>query len=82
MKNPLPALCAMLPLALLLRAPHLFTRAMTDGLFVPVSRMLFCRYCDADAVEVFNGGKVRVSRLLSGRSSFPEVRVDGDDGGG
>jgi hypothetical protein len=42
-------------------------------------RLLFCRYCDADAVEVYNNNAVRVGRLLSGVSSYPEVHAEGDD---
>jgi ectoine hydroxylase-related dioxygenase (phytanoyl-CoA dioxygenase family) len=42
-------------------------------------RMLFCRYADADAVEVYNAGAVRVSRLLSGVSSYESVRRAQDD---
>ena len=36
-------------------------------------------YCDADAVEAYNGNAVRVSRLLRGSSKFEAVRADGDD---
>ena len=36
-------------------------------------RVLFFRYADADAVEVYNERKPRLGRLVSGRSIFPEV---------
>ena len=42
-------------------------------------RLLFCRYADADAVEVYNEGAVRVGRLLRGVSTYKEVHPDGDD---
>lgn len=38
-------------------------------------RILFLRYADADAVEVYNGGKPRLGRLVRGTSRFPEVRA-------
>jgi ectoine hydroxylase-related dioxygenase (phytanoyl-CoA dioxygenase family) len=37
-------------------------------------RILFLRYADADAVEVYNGRKPRLGRLLKGCSKFAEVR--------
>ena len=36
-------------------------------------RLLFLRYADADAVEVFNEGKPRLGRLVCGTTRFPEV---------
>ena len=36
-------------------------------------RILFLRYADADAVEVYNQGKPRLGRLLKGVSRFDEV---------
>ncbi|MFN0167546.1 MAG: phytanoyl-CoA dioxygenase family protein [Bryobacteraceae bacterium] len=38
-------------------------------------RILFMRYADADAVEVYNGRKPRLGRLLRGATRFPEVQV-------
>jgi hypothetical protein len=38
-------------------------------------RMLFVRYADADAVEVYNERKPRLGRLLRGRTRFPEVEA-------
>lgn len=37
-------------------------------------RILFLRYADADAVEVYNGRKPRLGKLLKGISRFEEVR--------
>ena len=37
-------------------------------------RILFLRYADADAVEVYNGRKPRLGRLLRGATRFQEVR--------
>lgn len=42
-------------------------------------RMLFCRYADADAVEVYNEGAVRVGRLLRGESVHEQVTTAADD---
>lgn len=36
-------------------------------------RILFLRYADADAVEVYNDGKPRLGRLLRGETRFDEV---------
>lgn len=36
-------------------------------------RILFLRYADADAVEVYNEDKPRLGRLLCGKTKFPEV---------
>jgi hypothetical protein len=36
-------------------------------------RVLFLRYADADAVEVYNERKPRLGRVVRGRSKFPEV---------
>ena len=37
-------------------------------------RILFLRYADADAVEVYNGRRPRLGRLLKGKTVFEEVR--------
>lgn len=37
-------------------------------------RILFLRYADADAVEVYNDHNPRLGRLLRGNTKFPEVR--------
>jgi len=37
-------------------------------------RILFLRYADADAVEVYNDRKPRLGRLVRGSTRFPEVR--------
>lgn len=37
-------------------------------------RILFLRYADADAVEVYNNRRPRIGRLLSGITQFDEVR--------
>jgi hypothetical protein len=37
-------------------------------------RILFLRYADADAVEVYNDRRPRLGRLLRGTTRFPEVR--------
>ena len=37
-------------------------------------RILFFRYADADAVEVYNHRKPRLGRLLRGSTQFPEVQ--------
>jgi hypothetical protein len=36
-------------------------------------RILFLRYADADAIEVYNDGKPRLGRLVKGETKFPEV---------
>jgi hypothetical protein len=36
-------------------------------------RILFMRYADADAVEVYNDRKPRLGRLLRGKTRFPQV---------
>ena len=36
-------------------------------------RILFLRYADADAVEVYNGRRPRLGRLLRGQTRFQEV---------
>ncbi len=36
-------------------------------------RILFLRYADADAVEVYNERKPRLGKLLRGKTKFPEV---------
>lgn len=48
----------------------------SDGNFSPDRdrRILFLRYADADAVEVYNGRRPRLGRLLRGSSVFEEVR--------
>jgi ectoine hydroxylase-related dioxygenase (phytanoyl-CoA dioxygenase family) len=37
-------------------------------------RIVFVRYADADAVEVYNDGKPRLGRLVRGQTKFDEVR--------
>jgi ectoine hydroxylase-related dioxygenase (phytanoyl-CoA dioxygenase family) len=37
-------------------------------------RILFFRYADADAVEIYNDGRPRSGRLLRGQTRFDEVR--------
>ncbi len=37
-------------------------------------RILFLRYADADAMEVYNNHQPRLGRLLRGATQFPEVR--------
>ena len=37
-------------------------------------RILFTRYADADAVEVYNHHEPRLGRLLRGVTRFPEVK--------
>lgn len=36
-------------------------------------RILFLRYADADAIEVYNEGKPRLGRLVKGKTKFKEV---------
>lgn len=38
-------------------------------------RILFLRFADADAIEVYNDRKPRLGRLLRGTTSFPEVEA-------
>jgi ectoine hydroxylase-related dioxygenase (phytanoyl-CoA dioxygenase family) len=38
-------------------------------------RVLFLRYADADAVEVYNGNRPRLGRVVRGHSTFPEVEA-------
>ncbi len=38
-------------------------------------RILFLRYADADAVEVYNRRRPRLGRLVRGRTRFPEVEA-------
>ncbi|HMG11103.1 MAG TPA: phytanoyl-CoA dioxygenase family protein [Mucilaginibacter sp.] len=38
-------------------------------------RILFLRYADADAVEVYNGNKPRLGRLVKGNTRFEEVKA-------
>ena len=38
-------------------------------------RVLFLRYADADAVEVYNEHKPRLGRLLRGVTKFPEIET-------
>jgi len=54
---------------------HCWTLHKSEGNFAQDRdrRILFMRYADADAVEVYNGGKPRLGRLLRGRTRFPEV---------
>lgn len=37
-------------------------------------RILFMRYADADAIEIYNNGQPRLGRLLKGTTQFSEVR--------
>jgi ectoine hydroxylase-related dioxygenase (phytanoyl-CoA dioxygenase family) len=37
-------------------------------------RILFLRYADADAIEVYNNGKPRMGRLVKGSTKFDEVK--------
>lgn len=51
---------------------HMLHRSMgnfSDG----DRRILFCRYSDADSVEVYNENKPRLGRVVAGSSKFPEV---------
>lgn len=52
-----------------------WTLHKSEGNFSPDRdrRILFLRYADADAVEVYNGRKPRLGRLLRGTTRFPEV---------
>ena len=36
-------------------------------------RLLFFRYADADAVEVYNDNRPRLGRLVRGKTIYPEV---------
>jgi len=38
-------------------------------------RILFLRYADADAVEVYNNRKPRLGKLVKGTTQFEEVRL-------
>ncbi len=38
-------------------------------------RLIFLRYADADAVEVYNKRQPRLGKLIRGRTRFPEVRT-------
>ncbi len=38
-------------------------------------RIMFARYADADAVEVYNDGAPRLGRLVRGKTRFPEVEA-------
>lgn len=54
---------------------HCWTLHKSEGNFSPDRdrRILFMRYADADAVEVYNQGKPRLGRLVKGKTRFPEV---------
>ncbi len=54
-----------------------WTLHKSDGNFAPDRdrRILFLRYADADAVEVYNGRRPRLGRLLRGTTRFPEVET-------
>ena len=54
---------------------HCHTLHRSEGNFSKTRdrRILFLRYADADAVEVYNGGRPRLGPLLRGRARFPEV---------
>ena len=47
----------------------------SEGNFSPDKdqRVLFLRYADADAVEVYNGRQARLGRLVRGHSAYPKV---------
>lgn len=54
---------------------HCWTLHKSEGNFSKDRdrRILFMRYADADAVEVYNERKPRLGRLLRGATRFPEV---------
>ncbi|HLT94893.1 MAG TPA: phytanoyl-CoA dioxygenase family protein [Membranihabitans sp.] len=54
---------------------HCWTLHQSRGNFSETRdrRILFMRYADADAVEVYNDRKPRLGRLVRGTSIFPEV---------
>lgn len=54
---------------------HCWTLHKSDGNFSQDRdrRILFLRYADADAIEVYNGGKPRLGRLVRGQTKFAEV---------
>lgn len=56
---------------------HCWTLHQSRGNFSQTRdrRILFLRYADADAVEVYNGGPPRLGRLLAGDTRFPEVKA-------
>ncbi len=55
---------------------HCWTLHKSEGNFSGRDRrILFLRYADADAVEVYNGRKPRLGRLLRGSTRFDEVRA-------
>jgi hypothetical protein len=55
---------------------HGWTLHKSDGNFSQDRdrRILFLRYADADAVEVYNDRKPRLGRLVRGKTSFADVR--------
>lgn len=55
---------------------HCWTLHMSEGNRSQVRdrKILFLRYSDADAIEVYNDGKPRLGRLLRGTTKFPEVK--------
>lgn len=54
---------------------HCHTLHRSEGNHSPTRdrRILFLRYADADAVEVYNQGRPRLGPLLRGTTRFPEV---------
>jgi len=54
---------------------HCWTLHKSEGNFSTDRdrRILFMRYADADAIEVYNQGKPRLGRLVRGKTHFPEV---------
>jgi len=55
---------------------HCWTLHKSGGNFSDHDRrILFLRYADADAVEVYNERKPRLGRLLRGSTRFEDVRV-------
>ena len=54
---------------------HCWTLHQSQGNFSKTRdrRILFMRYADADAIEVYNQRQPRLGKLLSGKTRFPEV---------
>ena len=52
---------------------HLLHRSEGNRSATRNRRILFLRYADADAVEIYNGGSPRLGPLLRGVTRFPEV---------
>lgn len=60
---------------------HCWTLHQSRGNFSKTRdrRILFMRYADADAVEVYNDRKPRLGRLLRGKTKFSEVEAYEED---